>query len=362
MSDLKERLKRLIASDGAISVADYMAICLFDPESGYYTTSEPFGVSGDFVTAPEISQMFGELIAVWALSAWHQSGKPVPSMLAEIGPGNGTLMADILRTLNQLDPTFVILSRIGMIEASPRLAEKQRQKLGTGKAKPTWFPDVSKLPKVPLILIGNEIFDALPFRQFVKTDSGWRERMVSLDDQGELSFSVGLGSLDQNILPASAETAQEGEIFEVAPSREALMDLVAAHIAKHGGAALFADYGHLQSGVGDTFQAMRAHGYDDLFANPGMADLTSHVDFEALAGVARRHGLDVTLSTQGEFLVGMGLLERAGAMGAPLDQQGRQAIQQDVDRLAGADQMGNLFKVMMIAPKGVPLPPFGTMD
>jgi SAM-dependent MidA family methyltransferase len=362
MSDLKQRLTRLIASDGAISVADYMAVCLFDPKSGYYTTQEPFGVSGDFTTAPEISQMFGELLAVWTLSAWHQLGKPVPSMLAEIGPGNGTLMADMLRTLNQLDPAFVILSRIGMIEASPRLAEKQRAKLAAGKAKPTWFTEVSALPQVPLILVGNEIFDALPFRQFVKTPTGWRERMVSLTSDDALCFSVGMSGIDESILPQGAADAPEGAIFEVAPAREALMDLIASHIAKHGGAALFADYGHLKSGVADTFQALRGHAYDDVFANPGQADLTSHVDFDALSVVARGHGLDVTLATQGEFLLAMGLLERAGAVGASMDQAGRERVQRDVERLAGPGEMGNLFKVMMIAPKGVSLPPFGSMD
>ena len=362
MSDLKERLKRLIETDGALTVADYMALCLFDPEAGYYTTREPFGADGDFTTAPEISQMFGELLAVWALSAWNGLGRPTPSMMAEIGPGRGTLMSDMLRTLNQLDASFVILSRFGMIEASPRLAEIQRTKLGAGKAKPTWFTDIEQLPKIPLILIGNELFDAIPVRQFVKTPQGWRERMVALDEAGDLTFAVGMTGLDAALLPPDASEAEDGAIFELAPARTALMEKIAAHIARHGGAALFADYGHLQTGIGDTLQAVRRHKFDGVLDNPGEADLTSHVDFAALAQVARAHDLEVSLTTQGDFLLAMGLLERAGALGQTASEEVRERIRGEVERLAGPAEMGNLFKVMVIGQKGVQLAPYPTAD
>ena len=230
MTALKERLKRLIAAAGPISVADYMAACLFDPEAGYYTTREPFGAAGDFTTAPEISQMFGELVAIWAYSAWDEAGRPMPMTLAEIGPGRGTLMADMLRTLDRLDTGFVTRARIAMIEASPRLAEIQSARLAGGRCRPTWFSQVSELPALPLVLVGNELFDALPVRQFVRTAQGWRERMVGLAEDGELAFVVGVAGIDPAALPDGADAAPEGAVFEIAPSREALMDEIAARI------------------------------------------------------------------------------------------------------------------------------------
>ena len=345
MSLLKDKLKRLISSGGPLSVADYMAMCLFDPEAGYYTTREPFGADGDFTTAPEISQMFGELVAVWALAAWRAAGRPTPAMLAEIGPGRGTLMADMLRTLSRLDPAFVILSRIGMIEASPRLAAIQREKLAIGKAKPSWFADVESLPHMPLVIVGNELFDALPVRQFVKGENGWRERMVSLDADGELCFAIGMTGLDPALLPPGAQSAPPGAIFELAPARTALMDAIAARIE-----------------TGSVFDVMGTPEYDGIFAHPGEADLTSHVDFAALAAIARGRGLEVRLATQGDFLLGMGLLERAGVLGANGDEPMRERLQGEVQRLAGPEAMGTLFKVMAVTPKGMALPPFDTAD
>lgn len=362
MTALKERLKRLIAAAGPIGVADYMAACMLDPEAGYYTTRKPFGAEGDFVTAPEVSQMFGELVAVWAYSAWQAAGRPMPVTLAEIGPGRGTLMADMLRTLDRLDPGFVTRARIAMVEASPRLAEAQRARLKGGRGRPTWFADVDGLPDLPLVIVGNELFDALPVRQFVRTSQGWRERMVALDGEGRLTFAAGMGGLDPALLPADAADAPEGAIFEAAPAREALMDAIASRIANHGGAGIFIDYGHVQPGIGDTLQAMRGHRFDDALAHPGRADLTSHVDFAALAAVARGRGLETRFMTQGQFLIGMGLLERAGALGANCDAATRERLQGEVERLAAPDAMGTLFKVLTIAPKGIAVPPSVTTD
>ena len=357
MTALRQKLIRLIEASGPISVSEYMAACLFDPQDGYYTSREPFGAGGDFITAPEISQMFGELLAVWAWSAWSANGKPVPSILAEIGPGRGTLMADMLRTLGHLDPSFVTLTRVAMIEASARLTEIQRGKLEAGRARPTWYRDISALPDLPLVIVGNELFDALPVRQFVKTPRGWRERMVALANDGQLSFAAGMSGLDEALLPADAADAPDGAIVELAPAREALMHTIATRIAKRGGAGIFIDYGHLQPGIGDTLQAMREHQFDDVLANPGEADLTSHVDFAALATVARARGLETRLMTQGDFLVTMGLLERAGALGANCDAATRDRLEGEVQRLAGPDAMGTLFKVLLVAPKGIALPP-----
>lgn len=353
MSALAERLRSLIAEHGPVSVADYMAFCLFDPEHGYYTTREPFGEAGDFTTAPEISQMFGELIGAWVQATWQALGSPSAVTLAEIGPGRGTLMKDLLRTLRQLRPGLLDQATIALVETSPRLRDIQRQTLERFDLPITWHDDVDQLPKQPLILIGNELFDAVPIRQYVKVDNGWCERLVALDEYDNLTFVAGPGTVDPALLPPDVSQAPEGSIVELAPARSAIMAAVAAHLAAHGGAGLFVDYGYVEPAVGDTLQALRRHAFADVLAQPGEADLTAHVDFAALAAVARSAGLDAHLTTQGDFLLALGLLERAGQLGAPLDEAGRQSISDAVERLAAPDQMGTLFKVLAIGPRGL---------
>jgi SAM-dependent MidA family methyltransferase len=360
MSRLKQRIVEQIRTLGPIPANEFMAQCLFDPIEGYYTTREPFGAAGDFITAPEISQMFGELAAIWLYQAWSAIGRPKPLTLAEIGPGRGTLMKDMLRTFKRLDAAFLGETAFAMIEVSPRLAEIQKQTLSVVDAKVSWHESLDTVPSGPLLIVGNELFDAVPIRQFVRKNGEWRERMVGLDGNGDLSFFAGAASLDRSLLPLSAHDAPEGTIFEVAPARSALMDIIAARIAKDGGAGLFFDYGHLEPGVGDTLQAMKGHAYQDIFASPGEADLTSHVDFAALAAVARNHGLVASLATQGEFLLATGLLERAGGLGANADDATREKISGEVERLAGPDQMGALFKVLAILPGNAADVPFPT--
>ncbi len=358
MTPLGERIRETIAAGGPISVADYMAMCLFDPDHGYYTTRQPFGVDGDFTTAPEISQMFGEIVGVWIVAAWRALGSPAGAVIAEIGPGRGTLMKDVLRTIGRLAPTLERGSSLALIEASPRLVEVQRRTLTDAAHRLLWVASVDDLPAGPLFLVGNELFDAVPTRQFVRTPSGWRERMVGLNEDGDVGFFAGMASLDQGLLPASALHAPEGAVVEMAPARIAIMDDVAARIARQGGAALFFDYGSLDGGVGDTLQAVRRHDFDSVFAHPGEADLTSHVDFAALAREANRHGLATAATTQGEFLLAMGLLERAGALGADADETRREAIREEVARLASPEGMGDLFKVLAISHKPLEIPPF----
>lgn len=356
---LADRLKRRILQTGPISVADYMATCLFDPEDGYYTTKEPFGRSGDFVTAPEISQMFGELVAVWIANCWDVSGRPEQITFAEIGPGRGTLMRDMLRTLKMAMPEFLAVADVKMIETSARLVEAQRLTLGTESGCAEWITTIDELPINPVFLVGNELFDALPFRQFVKSNNLWLERMVGIGGDDRFEFVLGAASLDPSSLPEEAFDMDDGGVFEVSPAREATVQTIAERISLSGGAALFFDYGHLSPGFGDTFQAVREHAYEHVLASPGLADLTSHVDFAALARTAEQAGADAKLVTQGEFLLQTGLLERAGQLGADVDEQTRRQIGLDVDRLAGPDQMGNLFKTMAIFPKGVCVEPFG---
>ena len=351
MTPLAERVARLIEASGPIGVADYMMLCLFDPAYGYYTTREPFGAGGDFTTAPEISQMFGELIGVWTYQTWQSAGKPDPIVIAEIGPGRGTLMKDLLRTLGKLDPSLAHSARFALVETSPRLTEIQKQTLGRAEAQITWRTSIETIPPHPLILVGNELFDALPIRQYVKTPAGWRERVVGLDKNGGLALMAGPGAPDEALLPPDAVTAPEGAIVELAPARTALMETIGHRLAGHGGAALFIDYGHAEPGIGDTLQALRRHEYDDVLAHPGEADLTAHVDFAALAAVARSQGLTTSVTTQGDFLLGMGLLERAGALGASGDETLRDKLRSEVERLAGPGAtggMGELFKVLEI--------------
>lgn len=358
MTPLKQRIVEMISALGPIPVSEYMALCLFDPRDGYYTTREPFGTEGDFITAPEISQMFGELVAIWLYQAWQAAGRPMPVTLAEIGPGRGTLMKDMLRTLSRLDPGFVEAAGFAMIETSPRLVEIQKKTLQGAAATPIWYETVDALPEAPLLIVGNELFDAIPTRQFVRTQKGWRERMIGLDDEEKLAFFAGAASLDPSLLPNDAADASQGAIVELAPARSALMTTIAERLAANGGAGLFIDYGYLKPGVGDTLQALRQHRHEDVLASPGVADLTSHVDFAALATVARGHGLDAHLATQGAFLLGMGLLERAGRLGAKVDAAGREKLGGEVERLAGPQAMGELFKVLAILPAGVTTAPF----
>ncbi|MEZ5813067.1 MAG: class I SAM-dependent methyltransferase [Rhizobiaceae bacterium] len=355
---LAGRLKRQIAQTGPIPVSDYMALCLFDPQDGYYTTGQPFGRDGDFITAPEISQMFGELVAIWLLAAWHAAGSPKPAVIAEIGPGRGTLMADMLRSLEKIAPDFPASAEIGMIETSPRLAGMQRETLGDRAARIRWTETVDQLSGLPLFMVGNELFDAVPARQYVKMDGCWLERMVGIDQAGELEFVAGAGGIDPALLPAGAGDAPDGTVFETAPAREAMAAEIGGRVATHGGAALFFDYGHLEPGFGDTLQAVRGHRPVDIFSAPGQADLTTHVDFAALVTAARAAGADTAFLTQGEFLLRMGVVERAGRLGADADAGARQRIEAEVERLAGPQGMGDLFKVMAMFERGVALGPF----
>ena len=362
MNGLKERIAALIEQEGPLTIADYMTVCLFDPAHGYYTTREPFGVEGDFTTAPEISQMFGELVAIWLYSVWQAAGSPRPVCIAEIGPGRGTLTKDVIRTLSQIAAGLARDVRFALVEASPRLTQVQKKTLAGSPATLEWYRQVGDLPQLPVLFVGNEIFDAIPMRQFVHRDGRWRERCVGLSGDGELAFVQGPGEPDPSLLPADAGSAEEGSLIELAPARSALMDAVAGRIASDGGAGIFFDYGHLQPGYGDTLQAVRRHAFDDVLARPGEADLTSHVDFAALSASAGQHGLAAHVATQGDFLIAMGLRERAGLLGRSADAITRERIVGEARRLAAPDEMGDLFKVLAVTPHGLVPPGFAGRD
>ena len=362
---LAERISSIIASTGPISVADYFAMCLGDPDFGYYRNHEPFGRAGDFVTAPEISQLFGEMVGIFLVQAWQASGCPDRIRLVEFGPGRGTMMADMLRAVEQLAPTLFRSASVHMVETSDRLTGVQRATLASYGEKVAWHSHIGDIPAGFSLLVANEFFDAIPIRQFVKTPHGFRERLIGLDENGCLGFFVGASALPADELPPGADAEPDGTVFEMSPARSAIVEEIAGRLVAHGGVALAIDYGHLVTGFGDTLQALRNHAFDDPLAHPGMADLTSHVDFADLAGAAAKAGTSVVgASTQGDFLVGLGLLERAGMLGAGKDAAAQESIRDAVERLAapGPGNMGELFKVLAIAGAPVRLPPFRPQD
>jgi SAM-dependent MidA family methyltransferase len=359
---LAEKIAALIRNSGPISVTDYFALCLADPQYGYYKTRDPFGRGGDFVTAPEISQLFGEMVGIFLIHAWQRHLKPkAPLRIVEIGPGRGTMMADILRVVARLAPEFYDAASVHMVETSPHLRRLQAETLAQHGDRVSWHGGFDEIPDGFVFLVANEFFDAVPFRQFVKTPSGFRERMVGLDADGNLAFSVGAGSLDTTLLPRNHGAVPMGSVFEIAPARAAIMQSIAERLFVRGGTALIFDYGHLEPGFGDTLQAIWQHRFDPPLARPGEADLTSHVDFSALSTIATACQIHVNgLLTQGAFLTGLGIGERAAALAAGKNKALVDAIQSAVDRLAGtgAGQMGELFKVMAVSSPGLGLAPF----
>ncbi len=330
-----------------------MAACLADPEHGYYMRGEPFGRAGDFITAPEISQIFGELVGLWTIGAWEMLGSPDPFVLAELGPGRGTLMADLLRT-GRVKPSFLKAASVHLVEMSPRLREVQKAALAPSGQAVQWHGRIDDIPRAPTIFVANEFFDAMPVRQFQWQDGAWAERVIGLGEDGALSF--GLSPISQR--PAEV-TLPDGAVVEASPTGKAVMTLIGERIARDGGAALIIDYGSDKPGVGDTLQAVRQHKYESPFAMPGEADVTCHVDFAALARTASEAGIEPrAVMTQGEFLVRLGLVERANVLGRDKDTKTRDGIASAIERLAGPKAMGNLFKVLVVASPGLKLPIF----
>jgi len=333
-----------------------------EPAHGYYQNHDPFGQHGDFITAPEISQMFGELIGVWCIGAWKALGEPASFNLIELGPGRGILMSDLLRAAKSV-PKFAAGVRVGLVETSEKLRAIQREKLAEICAEPKWLDQISDIPERPTIVIANEFLDVIPFRQYVKQDGNWRERVIGCDEDGSLSFFTGSGTIDKSMLPAGFESEPDGSVFEYAPAREAMVQILAEMIAATEGCALFIDYGHLKSGFGDTFQAVKAHAFADPLDDPGGLDLTSHVDFGPLVSVARSCANRVfQIKTQAEFLLDLGLLERAGALGRNLSPKQQEDLTQTVERLAAPEQMGELFKCFSFSSSDDDIAPFQIGD
>jgi NADH dehydrogenase [ubiquinone] 1 alpha subcomplex assembly factor 7 len=358
---LAAALRERIARDGPISVHDYMEACLADQRAGYYLTRQPIGKDGDFVTAPEISQMFGELIGVWTAAVWHAMGKPSSVIVAELGPGRGTLMADALRAWGSV-PKFLHRVSIALIEASPVLHRVQQETLRGSPAQLQWCARFEDLPPGTLILIANEFIDALPVRQMVRRGGAWCERSVTADESGAFAFTVGK-PIDGDSLPLSVRDmdAPEGALVETRPAVASLLSVLAARSKQAPVAALFADYGHAETGVGDTLQAVHRHRFADPFAAPGAADLTAHVDFAALKETATGFGLAAFgPMPQGEFLLKLGLATRCHSLLRNATEVQRAAILSGAARLADPRQMGLLFKMILLQSSELaPPPPFG---
>ena len=356
MSALRREIENLIASEGPIGIDRYMALALGHPVHGYYVTRDPLGAAGDFITAPEISQMFGELLGLWAAAIWDMMGRPAPFILAELGPGRGTLMADALRAAGRL-PGFLDSCAVHLVETSPALRARQQAALAGHTV--TWHESAGDLPGGPLLLLANEFLDALPIRQFVRGEGGWHERLVGLSETG---LAFGLAPHTTSDLDGTA--GRPGDLLEICPAARSLADSLARRLAASGGAALFVDYGPREGELGDSFQAVRRHGFADPLADPGEADLTAHVRFGAVARIARRAGAAAQGPVgQGEFLAALGIRERAVALARGRDETTSRAVAAALARLTGPKEMGELFKVLAISdPRLGPLPGFPPGD
>lgn len=357
-------LRDQIARTGPISVADFMALALTHPQHGYYAACTPFGRTGDFTTAPEISQVFGELTGLWCVVVWQAMGRPAPVSLCELGPGRGTLMADARRAQARADPAFIEAARLHLVEVSPILRKHQRDALAATcpGSEAHWHDDLATVPEGPLLLLANEFFDALPVHQFVRTASGWCERCVGLADAfraGDPDFAfVDVPLPAPPVLPAGLADVGPSSVVERRPAADAVITAIARRVCRHGGAALIVDYGYSESAPGDTLQAVRGHAFHPVLTRPGEADLTAHVDFAALARAATEAGAAVFGPVpQGVWLTRLGAAERARALLADATPEQAMAITTGIRRLTHPQHMGLLFKAMAVSAPGLPPPP-----
>ena len=354
MTKLLHEIMALIDERGPITVEQYMQLALGHPDLGYYMNRDPFGATGDFTTAPEISQMFGELIGLWAAEVWSSMGSPDPVRLIELGPGRGTMISDALRAA-RIVPAFRSALDVRLIETSSTLASMQHELLVDCGAAVSWAQSLKDVSAGPAIVIGNEFLDALPVRQFVRVSGQWRERTVRLNGDRRLVFDVA-----DKPEPYIRANAANGEVLEVSPSGHRLMFELGARLVKQGGAALLIDYGHAITSYGDTLQALRAHRYVDPLAAPGDCDLTAHVDFAAMARSASASGAAVYGPIdQGDFLRAIGIDLRTKALAERASPDRAEEFQRARARLVGKNQgeMGALFKVMAIADRKLRPPP-----
>jgi NADH dehydrogenase [ubiquinone] 1 alpha subcomplex assembly factor 7 len=349
-SPLQSEIRKLIKSSGPMPVWRYMELCLTHPQHGYYVSRDPLGREGDFTTAPEVSQMFGELLGLWAASVWKAMGSPSLLRLVELGPGRGTMMADALRALRVLPPLYQMLN-VHLVEINPVLRDKQKATLSTAR-NIAWHDNIDDVPEGPAIIFANEYFDVLPIHQAVRQETGWHERVIVLDDDGKFSFAAAPDPLPrfEVLLAPLLRAAPIGAVFEWRPDTE--MMKIARRVRDQNGAALIIDYGHVRSDAGDTFQAIARHSFTDPLQAPGQADVTAHVDFQALAHAAEDIGARVHGPVeQGEFLKRLGIETRAVTLMAKASHEVSEDISNALKRLVegGRGGMGSMFKVLGIS-------------
>ena len=351
-TSLKDILIKRIKATGPITLADYMADCLMHPEHGYYVQQKIFGADGDFITAPEVSQMFGEMLGLWLADRWYKMGKPDEVQLIELGPGRGTLMQDILRATEPV-PDFHSALAVHFIETSAQLRTLQAEKVPNAH----WHDDLSTVPEGPTLLVANEFFDALPIHQFEKLDGRWCERRVNACEEGFELVLTPAGPKFALTNPA-LHSGPDGSVLEVCPAGLSVAGSISERLFGGGGAAIIIDYGYRKSAVGDSFQALQNHKYVDPLASPGHADLTAHVDFERLSIAATDKGSALYgTAAQGTFLMALGLGERAQQLAANLDTTGQERILGELTRLTSGEEMGTLFKVLALQDPNLAAPP-----
>lgn len=350
MTALAQILIDRIGATGPMTIADYMAECLLHPEHGYYSTRDPFGAHGDFTTAPEVSQTFGEMIGLCLAQTWIDQGRPDPIVLAELGPGRGTLMSDVLRAAKTV-PGFNAAAQVVLVEASAALREVQKDALAP--RVPVWVDTLSELPSGPLYLVANEFFDALPIRQFERATAGWAERVIGVED-GQLVMGRAPVSARADLVHRLTDTAA-GDIVEMRPAVAPIFAEMSDRIIQHGGVALIIDYGSTHS-LGDTLQAVRKHEFTHPLETPGQADLTAHVDFEPFMMPVK--GLKTSpLTTQGVLLERLGITQRAQELASRMTGTVLKAHVAAHRRLTHPDEMGTLFKALALVSERANLPP-----
>lgn len=347
--NLQKQIKTHIKHHGFLTIAQYMKLAL----DNYYAKNDPLGKEGDFITAPEISQIFGELIGMWLASNWAEMGSPDDTILVELGAGRGTLLNDFLRATAKV-PNFHTSINIHIVEINETLREQQKQLLEPYNIPIFWHDDIKSLPHKPILLVANEFFDALPIHQFIKRPDGWRERTVTMNQKQELVFGITEQSTPQcAFAPKDYQALNDDALYEFCPQANVIIEALSKHIATHNGAALVIDYGYWNSAFKNTLQALKSHAYHNPLDDVGEADITAHVNFKHLANTALSAGAKAHLGvTQGQFLETMGIHVRA----TMLQKNSSKSIDKDVERLIGADQMGELFKCLAVTHRSLPTP------
>ncbi len=333
-----------IHEKGAISVADYMELALSHPEYGYYMNHDPFGSKGDFTTAPEISQIFGELIGAWAAMLWAQMGGGEIALI-ELGPGRGTLMRDALRATRNI-PSFHDHLCVSLVDMSPSLRNFQQATLTDIHPRIHWHPDLEELPNMPAIFIANEFFDALPIHQYIRTHEGLKEKMVGIDNENPEKLRFTIKQLGLSLVKGGAYS-DDGAVIETCPAAREVIYTIAAHLKTYGGAGLAIDYGYVGGSRGNTLQAVKKHGFHPVLENAGEADITAHVDFDMLAAAAEESGIfHHGVISQGTFLMRLGAEMRTQVLLRNASDTQKEDIITSVKRLIMPEHMGELFKVI----------------